>query len=398
MTTARLVHIAVSLAVMSTIVAVVATGLLLVNGIEAGGIYSLSLFFVGTVYPWIGVRVVAREPRNAVGWLLLAGGCLWAAAFLLPQYALFATSPGRGLPVAGTAAWLGDWIWIPGTVLLLTFLPLLFPDGHLPSRRWVAAAAVLAVIGVVAVGAQAMVAWPFQNDVSFLVTGDVMSATPPGPMHDIADLSNLLVFLTPLVAAVGVASRWRASTGVQRLQVSWFAYAIAITATLAFVGGATQIGGLLAALTYLIALALMPTAIGIAILRYHLYDIDRIISRTISWTVTTGAIVIVFAGIVVGLQGILTKVTGGNTVAVAASTLVAFALFQPLRRRVQAAVDRRFNRSGYDAQHTVDAFAQQLRGEVDLETLRSSLVSTSRDVVLPRDASLWLRPAPDSRP
>ena len=139
------------------------------------------------------------------------------------------------------------------------------------------------------------------------------------------------------------------------------------------------------------SLALPPLAVGVAILRYRLYDIDRLISRTVSWAVVTGVLVAVFAGAVVALQAVFGAVTQGETLAVAASTLVVFALLQPVRRRVQTAVDRRFDRRRYDAQQTVDAFAEQVRNEVDLTRLRGALVATAQDAVRPVEATVWLR-------
>jgi hypothetical protein len=135
----------------------------------------------------------------------------------------------------------------------------------------------------------------------------------------------------------------------------------------------------------------LPIAIAIAILRYRLYEIDRIVSRTIGWTIVTGLLAIVFVGLVVILQAALASVTGENTIAVAGSTLVALALFGPLRRRVQRAVDRRFDRARYDGQTTTDVFADRVRNEVDLVTLRDALVATAADAVRPAGAGLWLR-------
>ena len=139
------------------------------------------------------------------------------------------------------------------------------------------------------------------------------------------------------------------------------------------------------------SLALPPIAVGIAVLRYHLYDIDRLIARTVSWALVTGTLVIVFAGVIVALQAILVGYTQGQTLAVAGSTLVAFALFQPLRRRVQAAVDRRFDRARYDAEHTLAAFSDRLRDEIDLASLSHDLDSTIRDAIAPRSIGIWLR-------
>ena len=136
----------------------------------------------------------------------------------------------------------------------------------------------------------------------------------------------------------------------------------------------------------------MPVAIAIAILRYRLFEIDRIVSRTIGWAVVTGVLVAVFAAGVVLLQAALAPFTNENTIAVAGSTLVAFALFQPLRRRVQRAVDRRFDRARYDGQRTVDAFAEHLRSDVDLGSLRTSLAATADQAVRPASASVWLSP------
>jgi hypothetical protein len=135
---------------------------------------------------------------------------------------------------------------------------------------------------------------------------------------------------------------------------------------------------------------LVPVAIGIAILRYRLYEIDRLVSRTIGWAIVTGLLIAVFAGLVVGLGAIL-PVGSENTLVVAVATLVAFALFQPLRRRVQRVVDRRFDRAGYDGERTAAAFAERLRSEVDLGSLRSDLLATAAGAVRPGDASIWLR-------
>jgi hypothetical protein len=143
----------------------------------------------------------------------------------------------------------------------------------------------------------------------------------------------------------------------------------------------------------ILSLFAIPIVIGIAILRYRLYEIDRIISRTISWTVTTSVIVAVFAGIVVGLQGALAQVTGGNTAAVAGSTLIVAALFQPLRRRVQRAVDRRFNRARYDSEQTLAAFGERVRAEIDLAALSDAVLATADEAVRPATAGLWLRGA-----
>jgi hypothetical protein len=194
-----------------------------------------------------------------------------------------------------------------------------------------------------------------------------------------------------VLALAAVIVRVRRSGEVERAQLKWFVAAYLATGavlTISFADGTTQtIVDLLAPWS----LSLPPIAVGIAILRYRLFEIDRIISRTIGWAVVTGTLLAVFGGAVLGLQALLSDVTHGQTLAVAASTLVAFAIFQPVRHRVQSAVDRRFDRARYDGQRTVDAFAEHLRNEVDLARLSGAVLVTADEAVRPVAAGLWLR-------
>ena len=191
--------------------------------------------------------------------------------------------------------------------------------------------------------------------------------------------------------------RFRRGTSVERQQIKWL-LAVALVAAASFpiavIGGLLIPDPLLANVAFYVgfaALIAMPLAIGVAILRYRLYEIDRIVSRTIAWAIVTGVLVVVFAVLVVTLQAVLVPVTKEDTLAVAASTLIAFALFQPLRRRVQRAVDRRFDRASYDGQRTVDAFAERLRNEVDLGTIRAFIAATANEAVRPTGTGIWLR-------
>jgi hypothetical protein len=205
------------------------------------------------------------------------------------------------------------------------------------------------------------------------------------------------------MGALAILVRYRRSNGIERAQVKWLAAALIPAALFFPLSWATDIGpddgGLIDVLS-VVTMAFVPLSILVAILRYRLYDIDRLISRTVSWAVITGGLVAVFAGLVIGLQAVLDGVTQGGTVAVAISTLVAFALFQPLRRRVQHAVDRRFDRARYDGERTAEAFAQRLSAEIDLETLAGELRATASATVRPSTATIWLaeRRAPDARP
>jgi len=350
------------------------------------------LIIFGTTFPIIGWLIARRLPDNPVGWTLIAGSLSWAIAFFANEYAWFVTFTRPGsLPGGAVSAWIGLWIWIPGTGLFTTVLPLLFPDGRLVSERWRALVAFIGVGVLVATVTQAIALWPTDGGAA-LLAGNGNGSDAPGAIGFLNAIGQLMTFVAPLAAAASVFARMRRARGVERLQMRWFAYAMAVlVVTMIADQLLPAIGGILK--PSVIGVVVLPAAIGIAIFRYRLYEIDRIISRTISWTVTTGLIVVVFAGIVVGLQGVMAQVTRGNTLSVAASTLVAFAIFQPIRRQVQRAVDRRFNRARYDAQRTVDGFAERLRNEVDLATLRSALVGTADDAVRPINSTVWLRNA-----
>ena len=218
------------------------------------------------------------------------------------------------------------------------------------------------------------------------------------------------VVLFPLFAIPGIVAiawtgyRFHRAVGLERLQLRWLVAALAVVAAVTvvwvllvvLVGGpeATAVGSVAVVIGY----PSVPAAIAIAVMRYRLFEIDRIISRTISWTVVTGTLAVVFAGIVVGLQSILAPVAGGSSIAVAGSTLVVFAAFQPLRRRVQRLVDRRFNRSGADTQRAVDRFAAQLRDETDVSRISSQLLGAVDIAVAPASTRLWIRHAADPAP
>jgi hypothetical protein len=199
-----------------------------------------------------------------------------------------------------------------------------------------------------------------------------------------------------ILAMAALATRYRRGDRVERLQIRWLLAAMAIT-IVGFAGVVIEFairtdGGVnISAFVAYAGILFMPIAIGVAVTRYRLYEIDRIISRTLGYGLVTVTLALVFVVGVLGLQAVLAPFTRDNTIAVAASTLVVAALFQPLRRRVQGAVDRRFDRARYDGQKVVDAFGRQLRDEVDLDRLRGTLLATADDVVRPVSASVWLR-------
>jgi hypothetical protein len=350
---------------------------------------------VAVTFSSVGAFVAVRRPAHAVGWLFLAVGALFAFEALCIEYVIAGALavPGE-LPGVTAVAWLLTWIWIPPIGLALIFLPLLFPSGSLPSARWrpVAWFGALAVV-------------PFS----------VLTALSPGPIQQVTFIDNplgqdglgnetfglvVLPFVLIVCLAVGsLVRRFRAADLEARRQIKWFALASAMALAVDVIYSSsfalTADARLTKVLevTLIVAILGLPVSAGLAILRYRLYDIDRIISRTISYGAVTALLVAAYAGAVLVLQGPLRSVTGGDTIPVALSTLVVAGLFQPLRRRVQGVVDRRFDRARFDTERTTAAFADRLRDQVDLPTLAADLDATVRDAIAPSRVGLWLREA-----
>jgi hypothetical protein len=338
----------------------------------------------------VGALIVTRQPRNTVGWILWLAAIAIGTSISASTYAPFAVTPeGSSLPAAELAAFVSTVGFLPAIVAIIMFVPLLFPDGRLIGRRWrwVAAAGVV-IIAVLIVGT-AFAPGPLENYPVDNPLG-IPAAAALGPLVDLVNGPGVLVI--SLLAIASSILRYRRGPAVERAQLRWFGAASGLTLSLfaigiagpAALGNVGWVGGL-------VSLSLVPFAIGIAILRYRLYEIDRIVSRTIGWAIVTGVLVTVFLVVVVALQALLASVTDENTIAVAASTLVAFALFQPVRRRVQRAVDRRFDRARYDGQQVVDAFGERLRHEVDVNAAHGMLVATASEIVRPQAAGVWLR-------
>jgi hypothetical protein len=349
----------------------------------------------------VGVIVATRRPGNLNGWLFCAIGALFAIEGLINEYVIAGVLvvPG-GLPATSFLGWTLSWIWVLPLSIALIYLPLLFPTGSLVSRRW-RAVAWLGAIGVVLFSlALGFVPGPIQQasfiDNPFGVAGidvETYSALVLGPAS--------LVFVAAVVLALSsLVLRFRDASGDARLQIKWFALATMIAGatfgvylTLSF-GSVGSSGTKVLEVLVIVALMGVPTAAGMAILRYRLYDIDRIVSRTISYGVITALLVAVFLVVNLGLQAALSSITSTSAWAVAGSTLLAAALFTPVRLRVQGAVDRRFDRSRYDAERLTVAFADRLRDEVDLSALGAELDATVRHAIAPSQVGLWLRGGP----
>lgn len=351
----------------------------------------------GLVQATVGVLIAVRRPENRVGRLLQISGPLVISVFL--GYAIEATTvPGAGDAVIGLAGW-----WSSMTIYLAIFLAfpmvgILYPDGRLPGPRWRLPIAVVLLAELALAAMYGVKAGPLDPGLPDNPFGFV--DVPPHVREAVTVIGTLGLVLAMGLAVAAVVTRWRRADRVERSQLKWLLATLSLAGVLfplTFGASSPDDPPNLAAVLSVASALLIPVAIGIAVLRYRLYEIDRLISRTVSWAVLTGVLVVVFGGLVVALQAVLAGLTQGQTLAVAGSTLVAAALFQPVRRRVQAIVDRRFDRARYDAQRTVDAFAGRLRDEVDLSRLQAALISTTDDAVRPISATVWLRPGRVSR-
>ncbi len=344
----------------------------------------------------VGAILAIRVPANNVGWLLLVSAAILGIEFLGLVYAQGSiTYAGGSWPGTAVAAWVYSNLLAVPVLIMTVAIPLIYPNGRLlsPRWRWVVVALVWSAVEAI-----------LRQGLKPGLIADTNIENPFGvaeiqPLLNIIHLPDAFVvvlFLSPIAA---VAIRYRRGSLVERQQLKWL---IAVTALAVIAWSVVTVGGVMGAPLVttigwyggLLGFTGFPLAIGIAVLRYRLYEIDQIISRTIAWALVTGVLVAVFALGVIALQAALAGFTQGETLAVAVSTLVAAALFQPLRRRVQRAVDRRFDRATYDARRTVEAFAERLRDEVALDAVEADLDQTVASSIKLSSFGLWLRQAP----
>jgi hypothetical protein len=352
---------------------------------------TVPLVVAALVAATVGALLAGRRPRHPVGWLLLGLGLSVTASGVFDGYARYGlvVRPGS-LPAARWPA-----AYSPATLYLgfvcVGFVLLLTPTGSLPSPRWrwwarLAAAGSVAFLLALAVG-------------PVLVIPPYDAVLDPVAVPALAAPAGAAIAVALVVAVVGLAVgtwalvvRFRRARGTERQQLRWLAFAAGLTVPLAMVvlvGVATDtVTSVAVSLATGACLALLPLATGAAILRYRLYDLDRIISRTLSWALLTLLLGLGYAAVVLGLGRLLPD---SSSLAVAAATLAAAAAFQPARRRVQAAVDRRFNRRRHDAAQTIATFGARLRQQVDLDTLTADLLAVVDQTMQPTDVSLWLR-------
>jgi len=352
----------------------------------------------------VGALLVVRRPTNAIGWIMAAIGLMVSIFNAGGGYATYVmVTRGRPDALAVFGAWAANCYWFLMLALALIYLPMVFPDGRLLSRRWLTVA-VLAGIGTLGIVLpKALVDTIPVSEVPGQRIANPIGIEGLGKIEDlpISGAIEGLFLLAAVGAVASVVVRFRRSRGVERQQMKWFAYVIVV-----LIGGSVLAGGIsdltgvgwLGKSSFILSmmgLVCLPIAVGIAILRYHLYNIDLIINRTLVYGPLTATLALVYFGGVATTQLVFRALTGQQQqpqLAVVVSTLVIAALFNPLRRRIQAFIDRRFYRNKYDARKTLEAFSARLRNETDLDALNDELLRLVRETIQPAHVSLWLRP------
>jgi hypothetical protein len=403
MSTRTAAWLAWSLAALSVMMFVAAIALhVLARSVDSPGEWS-TLGAVGRVlsflpflaFPLVGALVASRRPRNWVGWILLADGLLWTFGAVLDSYRVYGLARPGSVPFSGAVHALGQWLWVPAVGLFAVYLILLFPDGRLPSRRW------------------RPLAW-FSGAVMVLLSAGIGKPFGLEQYPWVSDALPVVLALLPLcilASAVSLVLRYRRAGTEVREQIKWVAFAalfvgvqfvidIGASLLLVLMTASGREPAWLALLDQVgfIMFAGVPIAVGIAVLKYRLYDIDVIINRALVYGSLTATLVALYFGGILVLQRLFVALTGQqSTLAVVASTLAIAALFNPLRRRIQGFVDRRFYRRKYDASKTLETFSAKLRDATDLEALSGDLKAVVGETMQPEHVSLWLRPDPSLR-
>jgi hypothetical protein len=349
----------------------------------------------------VGAVVGSRRPENPIGWLFCAIGVFAAIVLLSSEYAAYALlAQPDSWPGGLVMVWIRAWVWVP-YVGLFVLLFLVFPEGWPRNRalRWFTSLVLFVIaygtiLAAFSPGPIDAIGGAVDNPLGMEALRGVGTNSAVGPVESV-------LYVLGIVAAASLFGRMRRARGVERQQIKWFAYATVVLvagAILAFtVSEATGVQwlGEIGFILTMVGLAGLPMAIGIAVLRYRLYNIDRIINRTLVYGSLTAMLLAVYFGDIVLFQRIFVFLTGEqSTLAVVASTLLIAALFNPLRRRVQSFIDRRFYRNKYDARKTLEAYSTKLRDETDLDALSDDLVGVVRETMQPAHVSLWLRPDP----
>jgi hypothetical protein len=374
-------------------------------------------------FPTVGALVASRRPENPIGWIFCGAGLLYGVQAFASGYADYASLRHTGsLPGGELMAWISGWIGIPVLPLAGALLVLLFPNGKLLSRNWqpvvwmAACGSAMLALGA-ALGPGYLSFQPtFDNPLGLGGTIGKLVPSESSPLFDQPSLPGsadtkidagvveilvrvgfFFVLVSWLFAVAAMITRMDQARGAERQQLKWFVYTVALL-VVGFLAALLGFGQHSVAWNLgVAAFNFLPIAAGIAILRYRLYDIDVVINRTLVYGVLTAALALVYVGSIVLFQGLFRALTGENSqLAIVASTLAIAALFVPLRRRVQAFIDRRFYRRKYDVAETLQAFSSRLRDDVDLDSVADDLVGVVKETMQPAHVSLWLR-QPESK-
>ena len=391
----RLITLAWVATALTAMVGIGAVGFLFVPirpGVPSAEVTPIQVIADGTfllVSPVLALIIIRAQPRSPVGWLFMAFPLLLGLSFL-------GDGVGRHLSPSPAVAW-GTFMFLTvGNAFFAVLVPLLllFPTGRLMSPRW------RWILLILAVGWLSQMAYSVVGPFPIQGVTDLPNPTGLPDLTGVLEPINtigMLSILTALVAAMAqLVVRFRRARGVERLQLKWFVLAASVVGGFVVLAVAAQAAGAqgvanLFWVTGISSIVLLPASAAMAILRYRLYDIDRIISRTIAYAIVTGLLAATFGTTILLLQAVLTAFTEGQTIAVAASTLAAYAVFQPVLRRVRRAVDRRFDRARYDAERTAAAFSERLRNEVDMERVTSELTMTTDVALAPASIGIWIR-------
>ena len=367
-------------------------GAVSLNGPQFGDTYA------GMTWPLsnlvVGLLLTLRRSNQLTGWIFLANGFIASTGNLADAAsAVGLAEPGIAPWWAVAAVWYGEWYWLPMLYATLVFLPLLFPTGRPLTNRWrrvtIALAAVLVVVTVTAALQERLdpvQGYPVDNPIGIAELGDVEDG-------NIGGILALIGVTSLLLAASSLVLRYRRSRGVERQQLKWFTSAgVAMISGFIILGVGDAVGLTRPLFVDAGLFTLPPIAAAIAIFRYRLYAIDRIISRTVTYFLVTALLIGVYVGAVAIMSIAIDPLAGESPLAVAVATLAAAAAFRPAQRRIQDLVDRRFNRARYDGRRTLDGFRERVRADVDLDRLVVDLVTVTDDALQPSSAIVWLRP------
>jgi hypothetical protein len=371
-------------------VLLLALGILLGTRSDSGFSDTYAFLPVIMAFATVGLLVSARLPQNPIGWLFCAFGLLVALLIFLEEYATYAlVGPPNPLPAGEWAAWAFTWILeLSLGPLIFTFL--LFPHGHLLSSRWRPLA--WFIVGVILIGTVTSALSPVNFTNNFPFAQCPVTVVPLKVARLMYDTYQAILLAILATSGFYVIVRLRRSRGDERQQLKWFTYTVAMTLAVFTVAAVV---GIEPVIVSVVMFPFIPVSVGVAVLKYRLYDIDLLINRTLVYGSLTALLALAYFGGVTATQAIFHVLTGQekqSQLAIVVSTLVIAALFNPLRRRVQSFIDRRFYRKKYDARKTLETFSTKLRDETDLDALRDDLVGVVSETMQPAHVSLWLRP------